>query len=499
MHRHILGALCGILIPVLACAQAAEFLAREELEGRVARLSGPQAEETLGRDAAALMTGLGLTLAAPIEPDAEGQAFKPNAKAVVELVDIRLLLTRIAVQAGAKDHAALIRAQGDRDHDVILLRGGLIELHDLLALAKGTAAAPFLSQTAEGIVLTRPLAIWDDAGLALSSGDTLVLDRQSGSFIANLGQLAVTGGAIRGSAGVNGAEAAFRPFVLTAGQGSFTAQGARFSTLGFDPSVIFGGLAVVSSGLIATRLPSFIMDSTISDVASIAIVGTTSTAISGNRIIGSAGSAVLLSHATSAVVSGNRFTGRTGTRAIRVTAISSGVMISGNLLSQGPGIGVLIDGGSDGVALSGNVVLGSGTSGIEVRASECVIIEGNLVAMNEGTGININDTRVGIVSANAILFNRGSGVLLRDQAVSAMALVSDNVIAGNRDGLRGATAGRVELSGNKLDGQLPRVFAGDLAPLAVDWLRHRRNPEPAFQPATQPAAGLAPCEHGGNG
>lgn len=495
MHRRILGALCGILFPVLAGAQGADFLARQELEGRVARLSDPQGEDSLARDAAALMAGLGLTLAAPIEPDLTGQTFKPGPGAVVELVDIRLLLAQIAVQAGAKDHAALIRAQGDRDHDVILLRGGLIELDDLVALAQGTKAEPFLAQTAEGLVLTRPFAIWDDAGLLLSAGDTLVLDRPSGSFIANLGQLDVNGGSIRGSAGANGAEAAFRPFVLTAGQGSFVALNARFSSLGFDASAVFGGLAVVSSGLVATPQPSFILDSTISDVASVAMVGIIGTVISGNRILGSAGTAVLLSHATDAVIAGNRFTDRTGTRAIRITAESSDILISGNLFSQGPGIGILIDGGGGEVTLSGNVVLGSGTSGIDVRAANCVIIEGNLVAMSAGTGINISDTENSMVSANAILFNHGSGVLLRDQARSAKAWVLDNVIAGNRDGLRGATAGQVELDGNQLDGQLPRVFAGDLAPLAVDWLRHRRDPEPQLQPA----AALELCEQGGNG
>ena len=497
MHRCIYLALCGILFPVLAGAQGAEYLARQALEGNVARLSDPLHDDSLARDAAALMAGLGLTLAAPINPEPAGQAFEPGTGAVIELVDIRLLLTRIAVQAGAQDHTALIRAQGDRDHDVILLRGGLVELRDLLTLAQGTPAEAFLSQTAEGLVLTRPLAIWDDAGLALGAGDTVVLDRPSGSFVANLGRIAVAGGTIRGSAAANGPEPAFRPFVLTAGQGSFTALGARFSTLGFDASAVFGGIAVVNSGLVETRLPSFIRDSTISDVASVALVGTRGSSVAGNRIIGSAGTAVLLSHATDVLVTDNRFSDLTGASGIRVTAKSNAIRISGNRLTQGARIGILVDGGSGMVTLSGNVVLGSETSGIAVRTADCITVADNLVAMNQGTGISLTDTDISTVGANAILFNHGSGILLRDQASSATVRVAGNVFAGNRDGLRGATAGLVELDGNNLDGQLPRIFAGDLAPLAVDWLRHRRDPVPAAQPVAAPVP--AACDHGGNG
>jgi len=495
MHRFILWALFGILFPVLADAQGADFLARQELEGRVTRLLDPQHDDSLARDAVALMVGLGLTLAAPIKPDPAVGTFEPKAGAVIELVDIRLLLTRIAVQAGAQDHAALIRAQGDRDHDVILLRGGFVTLSDLIGLAKGTSAEAFLSQTADGLVLTRPLAIWDDAGLALAAEDTLVLARPSSSFVAGLGRMMVAGGAIRGSAGANREEPAFRPFVLTAGQGSFTALGGRFSALGFDASAVFGGLAVVNSGLVETRLPSFIRYSTISDVASVAMVGTRGSVLAGNRIIGSAGTAVLLSHATDALVTDNRFSGLTGAHAIRVTAKSLAIRISENLLSPGSRIGILVDGDSSLITLSGNVVLGSESSGIAFRTADCITVADNLVAMNQGTGVSLTATDASTVGANAILFNHGSGILLRDQGALASVRVSGNVIAGNREGLRGATAGRVELDGNQLDGQLPRIFAVDLALLAVDWLRHRRDPLPVVQ--SGPAS--ASCKLGGNG
>lgn len=495
MLRLMLGAICGIVLPVIAGAQGADFLARQDLADRLAAMSDPLRRDSLARDAAALMTDLGLTLTTPVIPHPPDSAFTPGTGAVVEMVDIRLLLTRIAVQAGAQDHAGLIRAQGDREHDVILLRGGLTRLDELTALAQGTLAAPFMTQTDAGLVLTRPLAIWEDSGLVLSAGDTLILDRPSGSFVANLGRLVVRGGTIRGNSEPNSIESDFRPFVLTAGQGSFAALDARFSRLGNTASAIFGGVAVVNSGLVKTPLPSTIRDSSFSDVGSVALVGTSGSMVAGNRFSESSGTAVLVSGGIDAVVAGNRFQDRTGTRAIRVTSQSFDVLVSGNLLSQGPGIGILIDQGSGRVTLSGNVILGSKNTGIAVRAADCVIVTGNLVALSAGSGISITDSQDASLGANGILFNLGSGVLVRDQTGSAVVRLTANLLAGNREGLRGATAGRLDLTGNQMDGQLPRIFAGDLAPLTVDWLRHRHDPAPD----PRPAADLARCRGGGNG
>lgn len=489
MMLSIIG--CAILSATAAVPQAHEYLARQEMQADVLHLADPL---SVGRpdEAVKVMAGLDLTLAAPTIPDLAPAAFSPDTAAVIDMVDIRLLLTRIAVQAGAKDHAGLIRAQGNRSHDVILLRGGSVTLDDFATLAEAGPARDFVTRTLDGVVLTRPLAVWEDAGLHLAAGDTLILNRPDGSFVVNLGWVDVKGGTIRGSSGNNPAEPPFRPFVLTAGQGHLTAQGAIFDRLGSATAVVFGGIAVVNSELVETHLVSTIVDSRIIDVASVAMVATKAPAVVGNRFEGAAGTALLLSRASGAIVAGNSFTALSGPRAIRVTAGSSQVLISGNLLYRGPRIGILIDGESTAVTLSGNVVLNSATSGVTVRSATCVHITDNLIAMSGGTGISLADTEGIGIGANAILFNHGSGVLVRDQAGSATVRLTGNVIAGNRDGLRGATAGRVVLEGNRLDGQLPRVFAGDLAPLTVEWLRNRRD----AVPARKTADAQAPCDNG---
>lgn len=483
------------VLPSVTCAQQMDRVARQQIETAVARLSDPLAIGTLQQEAAAVMASVGLQWNAPVVQQTAVRKFSPDKGAVIELVDIRLLLTQIAIQTGARDHLALVRAQGARDHDVILLRGGFATLQDLLALAQGTLAQDFVTETADGIVLTRPLAIWADAGLTLGKQDRLTLDRASGSFVANLGWLNLTGGSITGSDTSNATEPGFRPFVLTAGQGSFTAKAATFQALGFGAAPVFGGLAVVNNGLVAPDYASAVTESLLLDVMTLALIGTTGADLSQNRIAASSGTAVLISQAKASVIANNTLTGMAGPQAIRVTARTADVQISGNLLAGAARTGIAIDGDSRAVSIAGNLVAGSVTTGISVDAATCVTLAGNLVAANGGVGISLTDTTETAAIHNAILFNHGSGVLLRDQAKTAQVSLTSNVFIGNRDGVRGATPGPVELSGNDLNGQVPRVFAGDLARLTAAWLRDRRD---AVAIAVHPSS-TAPCAIQGNG
>ena len=485
-----IGLLCiAVLQPFGAQAQQMDYKARQQIKAEIAGLTDPQATATLRSDARSVMAGVGLQPVAADVPEVAVKAFVPGTGAVLELVDIRLLLTQIAIQTGARDHVALVRAQGDRDHNVILLRGGFVRLADLVALSQGTPAQAFVAATPDGLVLTRPLAIWSDAGLTLATGDHLVLDRPSGSFVANLGWLDMSGGKISGTAAQNVSEPAFRPFVLTAGQGSFTARDASFQALGFGDAAVFGGISVANTGLVAAQLESALTGSTLYDVGTVGLIGTTGAVIAGNWIESSGETAVLISAATNTVVAANRLTEGSGPQAIRVTDRSAKVSITGNLLSGGARTGILVERDSTDITLSANLVAGNLTTGIGVTRASCVVVSGNLVAENGGIGISLTDIDGAVVADNAILFNKGSGILIRDQRETALVRVSGNVFIGNRDGLRGATPGKVELSANRLDGQIPRMFAGDFSTMTADWLR-QRDPAAVITPAAAPAS---PC------
>lgn len=484
----------GMGLPVTAAAQPMDHAARQQVETTAARLADPAADRALADKAAALMAGLGLTFAAPAVASIPQPDFVTDRSAVIELVDIRLLLTQIAIQTGARDHIALVRAQGTRDHGVILLRGGFLSLQDLLALAQGTPAQEFVTRTDDGIVLTRPLAIWADAGLTLAKGDRLILSRETGSFVANLGWLDVPGGEIIGAGGPNTAEPGFRPFVLTARRGNLTAEGANFESLGFGDAAVFGGIAIASNGLVPPRFAAAITGSTLTDVRSLGLLGTTGATVAENHFTGSDGTAILIAHAQASTVANNRLDALTGPQAIRVTAAASGVTISGNLVSGPARTGILIDRESRDITIAGNLVQGSQTTGIGTNGATCVFITANLVASNGGVGVALSDTEAATISGNAILFNHGSGVLLRNQPDQTPVRVAGNVFVGNRDGLRGATPGKVTLESNDFEGQTPRVFAGDFAPLTVEWLRNRRDGVP-IAVAALPAASV--CANAG--
>lgn len=483
-----------LFLPAEAWAEETGYQARMRIESAVARLSDPKATAALADIAVDVMAEIDMNWHAPTKPENAPRTFVPTSGAVIEMVDIRLILAQISIQVGARGHVVLSRAQGERDRNVILLRGGFVTLMDLFVLSRGTAAEPFVIKTPEGVILTRPLAVWPDAGLSLGTSDQLKLDRPHGSFVVNLGWLDVAGGHIGGTGRINQSEPAFRPFVLTAGQGSFTAHAATFQALGFGDTPPYGGIAIVNSGLMAHHFTSALTQSTVTDVSTLALIGTTGAALSDNRITGSNGVAIVVAQAQHSVVARNTLSMLQGPQAIRVTSKATNVLISGNLMNGAARMGMLIDGDSNIVRIEKNLIAGNLMTAIGVDGATCITIVDNLVVANGGTGISLTDTDGARAVNNAILFNEGSGVLLRNQASTATVRVAGNVLIGNRDGLRGATPGHVILEGNNLDGQLPRVFAGDLAPLTVQWLRERRE----GVALSIPPPPISPCSLSGN-
>ncbi|MDP3340491.1 right-handed parallel beta-helix repeat-containing protein [Frigidibacter sp.] len=468
-------------------AEPRDFAATYRMKATVEGLSDALAPR---QQAARIAADLGLP---PVRHDLPAPApipdFAAKPGAVVELVDLRLILTQIAVQTGARDHQTLIRAQGERDHKIILLRGGFTTLPQFVALSRGTPAAEYVTETDDGVVLTRPLAIWSDAGLQLGATELLVMDRPAGSFLTNFGWLDLQGGRVSGTEPANGAAPEFRPFILTAGVGRLTLREATLQHLGFGDTAVFGGLSVVNSGLKLPLFPSRISGSTLIDVGTLSLLGTEGPVVADNHLSHSQGTAILVSRSRKAVIARNTLVDPRGAQAIRITSESQDVAIVENYVSEGASTGVLIDQDSTDILVGQNILLGQTSTGVSVSDAFCVHLRANLIAKNGGAGVSIRGSDAVTLSENAILFNKGAGVLIRDQAAQAVARLSGNVLLGNREGLRGATPGLLALDGNDLQGQLPRIFAGDLAPLTVDWLRNGQTDMPLPRPLPSPA----PC------
>lgn len=461
-------AIFGILLGLATATATPLAPQRAGLATAVASLANAP---TLGaaQDAAnTLKFQFGLTSATPTATR-QGPAFATTDTAVLELVDLRLLLAQIAVQTGAKDHLALTRAQNSGLHQVILLRGGFVTLATVAALAKNGPAAAFVTLDAQGITLTRPIVVWSDAGLQLGPTDTLIFSQIDGSFLANLGWLDIQGASVRGTNTANPREPAFRPFLLTAGKGSLTVSDSQFAHLGFGETQRFGGLSVVNAGLQLPQTAPTVQGSQFDDVSMLAAIGTSSVQMTGNQI---SSGAILIANSKDSIVTDNLLIKAVG-QAIRVSNGSDNALISNNIVLGGQA-GVSVDQASRQVTLSGNILAGQATSGIRLDKADCVTVSGNLTALGTGTGLSLSATGRVAISGNAILQNADAGILLRDQRREASVLITGNLLAGNHEGLRGATAGNVSLSGNDLEGQLPRLFSGDLAARTITWLEDRK-------------------------
>jgi parallel beta-helix repeat protein len=125
---------------------------------------------------------------------------------------------------------------------------------------------------------------------------------------------------------------------------------------------------------------------------------------------------------------------------------------------------VQVDGTTEGLILHGNVVTGNAETGVSIRNATCAAIEGNILAGNGTTGLRLIRSGGSRIADNAILDNTGSGLELSGQGGLGPVVLTDNLVAANREGLRAAGLGEVRLAGNDLDDQLPRQFSGDFAP-----------------------------------
>ena len=449
-------------------------------------LSHSAAEAQQGAHALQAQVGLSPAQAFPTAPLA---AFVLGGSAQVQLVDMRLLLAQIAVQSGAKDHLVLTQAQAAGAHQVILLRGGFVNLKQLQSLMASSSAAAFVTNGPQGVTLTRALVIWPDAGLTLASGESLILSRAEGSFLANLGWLNIQGAAVRGSETANLGAPTFRPFVLTAGQGSVTITDASFAHLGFGDTPRFGGVSVDNSGLRGPKTPPVITQSRFDDVQTLALISTKSATVSDNAV---SGGSILIAHSQSAVVAANFLTSAM-TASIRITSGSTRTRVLGNVVLSGS-VGISVDQASQTTTLLSNVLAGQASSGIKLDKIGCAQVLGNLAAQGLGAGISVSGTGQVAIAGNAIFDNSGPGILVRAQGEHASLHITGNRLAGNHEGLRGATAGALTLSGNDLEGQLPRLFAGDLAQHTIAWLQDRRS----FGPTRLKAAPVPQCPDEGS-
>jgi Periplasmic copper-binding protein (NosD) len=380
--------------------------------------------------------------------------------------DVQLAMTQLAIDAGTNDMLGVMRAQGDGQ--AIYVNAGHVTLADIAAAGDGL-------QAVEGIFrLTRPLIIWSDATLTIDAGQTLVMDRAAGAFVLAFGGLTVTGARIQGAGHAAAASPDFVPFVLVAGRGWITAVQSDFASLGMPDTTLFSGLAVVTRGLLRPDQATLLSQNTLHDVRLVLLQGTTGAHVQGNLVTGLLSGGITLSGGVAGIIAGNDLLAQGARAGIRVTDQAQGTVVADNLVLRAPVNGIVLDAAATQSQVTGNVVLFSGGAGLVMRRTSCVLVSGNIFARNGATGLRMQASGHLTIAHNALLLNGGVGIEVLAQPAAGTTLIADNVIAGNREGLRGAGIGALMLSSNQLSAQLPRLFGGEFAQY-----------QPAFLTATE--------------
>jgi nitrous oxidase accessory protein NosD len=380
--------------------------------------------------------------------------------------DLQLAMTQLSIHIGTNNQIRVMQAQGDH-RDALILQSGTFTLRNL---AKDAVAQSLDGISVDGDIvhLTRPLVVWQGAGLQIESGDQLQLDAKSGAFLLGFGQIELMGATVE-AVNLIADPAAYRPFVLITGQGTIYAQDTQFTGLGMVGADPFSGVMVSQLGLFQPAFPPTFTQNRFDDVGIVAMAGVTNGVIEGNVIKAGRGGGISLAAVQGAVVSGNTVISTKDGSGVKV-ANGNGVQLTGNLVAGGARNGISIGGNSKGVEISGNAVLTNAQTGIATQRVTCVLVADNSIARNGASGLRLNETGVSRVQGNAMVLNTTAGLHVGAQNKGGRVEVSDNLLAGNRVGLTGVAIGEIVLDQNNLAAQMPRLFDGEFSQYLAAYL-----------------------------
>lgn len=399
--------------------------------------------------------------------------------------DVRLALTQMALAAGSAGQAVIAGAQEPGGPGAIYLRAGRASLAGLYEATRGTPLEPVLRREGEAYVASRPIVVVQGAALDLGPGDVLELDREAGAFLLSFGHLSVAGATVRADAPPPGEEDGFRPFVASLGTGTLDVSHGVFVGLGSNLAPVASGLAVSSGSLFAGSDTAVIRDSRFIDVHGLSLLDSNGADVLGNRFDRPRGIAVWADGSDRVEIRDNLVIEPGGAFAARIDGPAADIRFIDNVLVRGDHAGIRIAGEAQAVDLRGNVVEGFAGRGVVVEeGASCLRLSGNLLRGNGGDGFSARDFGDAVIAGNAVLGNGGAGVSLARSRAETGLLVSGNLIAGNRSGVRTASIGSLVLAANDLAGQLPRHLAGDLTqhtPLLLRESRGGARPTLAFE------------------
>jgi poly(beta-D-mannuronate) C5 epimerase len=444
------------------------------------------------------LAGLTPDLSYPIHSPviASQSTYTPTHMASATVEDFRTALALLTQVHGGQDNLGVLTAHPDERTKALTFRSGLVTLdHIRASLAQ---AIPQAQMQPWDNTLRVPIILWEDAVLQLGPEDHLQLSRRDGAFIISFGRVEITGSRVSAVGDASPTSKDFVPFVTIGGGGAMQIDGAIFQGLGFGTSPKFSGLSVVAHPLLPSVGETRITDSHFEDVHTVSLTGISDAMVSGNQFYNMRNNALLLSASKRTKVYGNLFFGAGPTNAIRVSRGSDHSTLQGNVLLQGDRSGILVQGQSNHVEVSGNVIWRRDGGAIKISKSNCVVLHHNMILNSRQKGVDIRASNQITVQANTIIGNRSAGIWVSDQRKGAVTYVSDNTLRQNKAGLSTATGGQLMLVGNDLSDQFPRMIEGDIALQNRAIVTNLRGDVPMLMSAGETQypvqAGLADCE-----
>jgi poly(beta-D-mannuronate) C5 epimerase len=429
---------------------------------------------------------------------------------------------------GAARLEQAIRYQGLPSPRVIVVQSGVTTLGMAARQLQGTDARDLIGYEAGVVTVRAPILVAPGATLILSRLDSPVyrLSANAGAFIANAGNVQIVDAEIVGydeKSGQplwtgSGDTPAFRPFLMTWGDGRMDVASSTLIALGYDNANSFGlsyssGPEHVAELRDQVRPAGTIVDNVFKNsYYGVHSYEAERIQIVGNEFRDSIVYAVDSHDRTKEItIALNAIYGTMLRHGITVSRDVSDSRIVGNISFDNAGSGIVLDRNSTNNVIDANSSFRNTQDGVTVFESSCNVLTNNYLASNKRDGLKVRNSFDVGAYANRIESNANSGVsayianILTGKSgesqsaqgagyapVTSLSL-KRNRFSANGVGINTQGVSGLAMFSNRFVKQSRRLLGGDIRGLEGQVLRLTSQSDVLFASACRPAKPVSSC------